>query len=74
MDDRWGGVIDRLERLLDRAERLLEEADGTRVPDREEFGRHWAFRWERNGRSGRLVPVAHPHRVDPDDLVRNNFV
>lgn len=68
-DDRWAGVIDRLERLLDRAERLIERSGGMSAPDREAFGRHWAFRWERNGRSGRLVPVVHPHRVDLDDLV-----
>jgi len=68
-DARWTGVIGRLERLIDRAERLLEEAGGAVVPDAEAFGRHWAFRWERNGRAGRLLPVTHPHRVDLDDLV-----
>lgn len=69
MEQRWAGVIDRLERLLDRAERLLEEAGRPAVPDRESFGRHWAFRWDGNGSVGRLVPIAHPHRVDLDDLI-----
>lgn len=69
MDDRWSGLIDRLERLLDHADRLLEGTDGTAVPGPEMFERYGAFRWERNGRAGRLVPVAHPHRVDLDDLV-----
>jgi predicted AAA+ superfamily ATPase len=30
---------------------------------------HEAFRWERAGESGRIVPVDHPHRVDLDELV-----
>ncbi|GAB4373194.1 MAG: ATP-binding protein [Deltaproteobacteria bacterium] len=69
MEPRWNGLIDRLERLLDRAERLLEGAGGPVAPDPELFSRHQAFRWERNGRAGRLLPVAHPHRVDLDDLI-----
>lgn len=69
METRWAGVIDRLERLIERAERILAEGGGSVVPGPEAFERHWAFRWERNGRAGRLIPVAHPHRVDLDDLV-----
>ena len=33
------------------------------------FDAHFAFRWERRGRSGRIVPVLHPSLVDLADLV-----
>jgi predicted AAA+ superfamily ATPase len=60
--------MDKLDRFLDRAERLMEKleralpksAGGT--PD---WAAAQAFRWEQ----GRLVAVAHPHRIGLDDLL-----
>lgn len=65
---RWEGVLDSLERLLTRAERLLER-DAPSPVDTASFVAHWAFRWERGGHGGRIVPVEHPHLVDLADLV-----
>ena len=64
----WEGALCRLERILERAEGLLP-GRGTTAPDPSAFESHWAFRWERSGESGRIAPVAHPHRVDLSDLV-----
>jgi len=70
MDDgRWGHLLTRLERMLDRAERLLDGRGVAAPPAREDFERYWAYRWERNGASGRLAPIEHPHLVDLDDIV-----
>ncbi len=70
MDDgRWAEVITKLERILDRAELLLDGLGQSSPPDRIAFETHWAFRWEKHGGGGRLVPIAHPHLVDLDDIV-----
>src|SRR3990172_5868017 len=34
------------------------------------FQAHRAFRWERAGEGGRIVPIPHPHGVDLASLVR----
>lgn len=65
----WQSVADRLESLIARAEGLLEAYQPAAVHDPELFSRWIAFRWERQGRGGRVVPVRHPHLVDLDDLV-----
>jgi predicted AAA+ superfamily ATPase len=68
-DGRWTAVLTRLEGLLDRAGRLLDGLGPSVPPDPTAFERHWAFRWEKHGVTGRLAPIAHPHLVDLDDLV-----
>jgi len=67
-DTPWEGALRRLERLVERAEALLPTRE-TPSPDPSAFASHWAFRWERSGDSGRIVPVANPHLVDLSDLV-----
>ncbi len=70
MDDgRWEHLLTRLERLMDRAERMLDGRGPADPLDGAAFEENWAFRWERNGASGRLVPIGHPHLVDLDDIV-----
>ncbi len=70
MDDgRWAQLLTRLERMMDRAERLLDGRGPSPPPDPVAFATHWAFRWEKHGPSGRLVPIEHPHLVDLDDIV-----
>jgi uncharacterized protein len=64
----WEGALRRIERILERAEALLPKREPA-APDPAAFGSHHAFRWERSGDSGRVAPVAHPHRVDLSDLV-----
>ena len=59
--DRMNALLEKVERLVDR---LTPEADV--APD---FDRYLAFRWERFGESGRVIPVAHPHLFDLDELV-----
>jgi predicted AAA+ superfamily ATPase len=64
----WEGAMRRLEGVLERAEALLPKRE-PEAPDPAVFSSHRAFRWERNGDPGRIVPVDHPHRVDLSDLV-----
>jgi hypothetical protein len=64
----WEGALRRLERVLERAEALLPKREPP-AHDPAIFDSHRAFRWERAGDSGRIVPVDHPHRVDLSDLV-----
>jgi len=64
----WEGALRRLERVIERAEALLPKQEPAGL-DPTAFSAHWAFRWERSGDSGRIVPVAHPHRVDLAELV-----
>jgi predicted AAA+ superfamily ATPase len=64
----WEGALRRLEKVLERAEALLPERDPP-PPDPAIFRSHAAFRWERAGESGRIVPVEHPHRVDLEELM-----
>lgn len=63
------GVLNGLERIIDRAERLLERTDTPPSAESAVFASHWAFRWERWGNTGRVIPVEHPHLVDITDLV-----
>ncbi len=69
MTEPWAGVLARLERILSRAEDLLGTVDGSAPGDGAMFDSHWAFRWEKHGRRGRIVPVLHPNLVDLSDLV-----
>ena len=64
----WEAALRRLEKVLERAEALLPAREPP-PPDPAIFRSHVAFRWERAGESGRIVPVDHPHRVDLGDLV-----
>jgi hypothetical protein len=64
----WEGALRRLEKVLERAEALLPVREPA-APDPAVFHSHRAFRWEPAGKSGRIVPVDHPHRVDLSDLV-----
>jgi predicted AAA+ superfamily ATPase len=56
-------LIERAAMLLDRLETLLPPASGD--PDWEAD----AFRWLRSGARGKLQAVAHPHRLDLEDLL-----
>jgi len=62
------GALRRLEGILARVERLLDRREPM-PPDPAIFGTHRAFRWERAGEGGRIVPIPHPHRVDLSGLV-----
>jgi len=58
------------DRLLARAETLLERLEGL-LPDISTPA-DWsatAFRWRRRLGYGRLEPVPHPHRLQPEDLL-----
>jgi len=59
---------EKLDLLLEKIERLVDRMapDAAVTPD---FERYLAFRWERAGEGGRLVPVAHPHLFDLNELV-----
>jgi hypothetical protein len=65
----WESVAERLESMMGRAERLLEAYLPATSHDPLLFADWIAFRWERRGRGGRLVPVRHPHGVDLEELV-----
>ncbi len=67
--DRWQPLLHRLEQLLDRVEGLVDRVAPRPAGDASLFDRFSAFRWERAGHAGTLVPIAHPHLVDLDDLV-----
>ncbi len=69
MKERWTGILTRIERILSRAEDLLGTMGAPAPGDQTMFEAHLAFRWERRGRSGRIVPVVHPALVDLSDLV-----
>lgn len=68
-DDRWMILADKLERLLDRADGLLDAFVPPPEPDSTLFDQFIAFRWQKSGRSGRCLPVEHPHLPDLADLV-----
>jgi predicted AAA+ superfamily ATPase len=62
-------ALRRLEAILVRAEALLGKGDDLPA-DPAAFETFHAFGWARAGaRGGRIVPIAHPHRVDLDSLV-----
>jgi predicted AAA+ superfamily ATPase len=67
--ERWEPLLHRLEQIIDRADGLLDRVAPRPVDDPSVFDRYCAFRWERTGQGGDLVPIAHPHLVDLDDLV-----
>jgi predicted AAA+ superfamily ATPase len=69
----WECVAERLESVLGRAELLLEAHLPETAYDPALFVDWIAFRWERRGRGGRLIPVRYPHLVDLDDLVGIDF-
>ncbi len=69
MTERLAGILARLDRILNRAEELLGAGGGPAPGDAAMFDAHWAFRWEKHGRSGRIAPVLHPGFVDLSDLV-----
>jgi hypothetical protein len=58
----------KLDVLLEKIERVLDRLSPEPY-DAPDFERYLAFRWERAGEVGRLVPVSHPHLFDLDDLV-----
>jgi len=70
---RWESVADRLETMLAHVERLVLEYAPASIDVPSLFEEWIAFRWERRGKGGRLVPVRHPHLVDLDDLVGIDF-
>ncbi|MBT1071763.1 ATP-binding protein [Pelotalea chapellei] len=59
-------LLQKINLLVDRLTPPLAE-----IPD---FEHYHAFRWERAGETGRLVPVAHPHLVDLNELVGINDI
>ena len=64
----WEPALRRVEGILARIESLLGKRDPAPF-DPAVFGIHVAFRWERVGDGGRIVPIAHPHGVDLSSLV-----
>lgn len=68
-------------RVIGRVERLLDRFAPEESFDPDIFERYIAFKWEKNGKSGRIVPVEHPNLTDlstligidiaKEDLVRN---
>src|SRR5512141_925080 len=67
--DQWDNLASRLEDILDKVDRIMARTLPASEPDQADFSRYWAFRWQKSGESGRIVPVAHPHLVDLNDLV-----
>jgi predicted AAA+ superfamily ATPase len=65
----WNMIFDKVESVLDRIDGLLEAVSPSTRFDTSVFESHIAFRWERHRERGILVPVAHPHLFDLDDLV-----
>ncbi|MRR33595.1 ATP-binding protein [bacterium] len=62
-------MLTKVEGILCRIEGLLEAVSPATRFDDSVFENHMAFRWERHREGGTLVPVAHPHLFDLDDLV-----
>lgn len=60
-NDRFDVLLEKIERLVDRM-----TPEPVAAPD---FERYLAFRWERFGERGGLVPVGHPHLFDLGELV-----
>ena len=67
--EQWERMVTRLDGVLDRVERLLERTMPAPEPGDADFAASWAFRWQKTGETGRIVPVVHPHLFDLDDLV-----
>ena len=64
----WESALRRLEGILGRVEALLGKREAPPT-DPGIFRSHLAFRWERAGDGGRIVPIPHPHGVDLAALV-----
>ena len=62
-------MLTKVEGILCRIEGMLEAVSPATRFDDSVFENHMAFRWERHREGGTLVPVAHPHLFDLDDLV-----
>ena len=69
MDERVVVIIDKLDRLLNRLDVVLDVFAPPPPPDDSVFERFVAFRWEKYGHTGRILPVEHPHLIDLDDLL-----
>jgi uncharacterized protein len=69
MEEHVGNIIEKLDRLLNRVEGVLDAFIPPPEPDNSIFDRFIAFRWEKQGHSGRVMPVEHPHLIDLDDLL-----
>ena len=69
LDIDWDSLFERLERLLDLGDAFLSRQLAEPALDPGVFTEFNAFRWQRQGRSGGLVPVAHPDLPDPADLL-----
>jgi predicted AAA+ superfamily ATPase len=67
--EQWERLVTRLDGVLDRVERLLERNNPTMESAGADFSSSLAFRWQKTGDTGRIVPVVHPHLFDLDDLV-----
>ena len=67
--DQWDRLASRLEEILDKVDRFVARTVPVPGQDQVDFARFWAYRWQKAGDGGRIVPVAHPHLVDLDDLV-----
>ncbi|MDA8180169.1 MAG: DUF815 domain-containing protein, partial [Deltaproteobacteria bacterium] len=64
----WEGALRRLEGIMGRVEVLLGKREAPPT-DPAIFRSHRAFRWERAGEGGRIVPIPHPQGVDLTSLV-----
>ena len=62
-----------LEALLQKINLLVDRLTPP-AAEQPDFERYHAFRWERAGESGRIVPVAHPHLVDLGELVGIDYI
>jgi len=68
-DQQWEKLVSRLEGVLDHVDKLLERTAPAPDLKHVDFDPFWAYRWQKTGDTGKVVPVAHPHLVDLDDLV-----
>jgi uncharacterized protein len=69
VEERWNGILEKLDRLFARAEGVFDKVAPPPPPDNSLFSRYIAFRWEKEGHAGRILPVEHPHLVDLDDIL-----
>jgi uncharacterized protein len=67
--ENWQGVVARVEQLLNRVEGLADAFLPQHDADPAQFSRFHAFRWQKRGSGGFLLPVERPHLVELDDLV-----
>jgi len=67
--ERWDNLVTRLEGVLDRVDGFMERVAPARERQPVDFSPFWAYRWQKRGEGGTMVPVEHPHLVDLDDLV-----